>query len=176
MDIEGHIRHHTGGLRPYPTPASTCHTAQEKSHLDNGCGTGGLQGFLIADQLPGIFDFTASCCNHDYCWSSSLTRWDCDAGFYRDNIAGAVPYYRCDLHIPSTTPRDMRHTTTSSVVLVLVLTKECSGCACCELRCVLPGLLCSQARRRCWQRMRATESHSPRMQHAICSTRPQRTG
>ena len=69
----------------------------EGNTCDNGCGTSGFQGWLVPDQLPGVFDFATGCCNHDHCWSSSLARRDCDAGFYRDNIAGAVPYYRCYL-------------------------------------------------------------------------------
>lgn len=51
-----------------------------KRQCDNGCGASG--SIFNTDGNFFLFDFGLACCNHDYCWSSTLTRSECDSNFY----------------------------------------------------------------------------------------------
>jgi hypothetical protein len=55
---------------------------------DNGCGPAG--SVLNTDGNFYLFDFGPACCNHDYCWSSTFPRNQCDSDFY-DQMSGQCP-------------------------------------------------------------------------------------
>jgi len=52
-----------------------------KAACDNGCGS--ANGPIVFDGNFAFFDFGASCCNHDHCWTSnSFSKATCDLQFY----------------------------------------------------------------------------------------------
>lgn len=55
---------------------------------DNGCGSEEFEFF--PESLPFTFDFTESCCVHDYCYTSTFKKWECDLAFLRDNLRSCV--------------------------------------------------------------------------------------
>lgn len=59
-----------------------------KKTCDNGCGPSG--SVLNTDGNFFLFDFGPACCNHDYCWSSTLPRNQCDTEFY-DQMKSQCP-------------------------------------------------------------------------------------
>ncbi len=68
-----------------PLPPTT--SAGDCSGQPNGCGPEG--GIKVPDSVPGVFDFTTACNNHDLCYGNSQgpSRATCDANFYFDMIS-----------------------------------------------------------------------------------------
>ena len=50
---------------------------------NNGCGSDEVN---VPDDLPLVFDFKESCCIHDFCYSSTFSKRECDRAFLRDNL------------------------------------------------------------------------------------------
>jgi hypothetical protein len=45
----------------------------------------------VPDAIPGLFDFTGACANHDACYSSGeKTKAECDSAFLQDMTAACV--------------------------------------------------------------------------------------
>ncbi|MDQ3895791.1 MAG: phospholipase [Actinomycetota bacterium] len=81
-------------LALYATPAhaedATAEQAPDAATLvslfpDGGRCTG------VPDAIPGIFDFTNACANHDACYAShEQTQAECDQAFLADMVAACV--------------------------------------------------------------------------------------
>jgi hypothetical protein len=67
------------------SPSSQCHHCQ--SSCSNGCGS---KDFKVPDSIPLIFDFLNSCCNHDFCYSSTASKAVCDLNFLNQNLASCT--------------------------------------------------------------------------------------
>ena len=57
--------------------------ACKPEECDNGCGSEDID---VPDAVPLVFDFKESCCIHDYCYSSTFSKSECDLAFLRDNL------------------------------------------------------------------------------------------
>jgi hypothetical protein len=60
-----------------------------KRLCDNGCGASG--SVLNTDGNFGLFDFGPACCNHDYCWSSTVSEGDCNSNFFDQMVDQCPP-------------------------------------------------------------------------------------
>jgi hypothetical protein len=62
------------------SPSSQCY------HCQSSCS----KDFKVPDSIPLIFDFLNSCCNHDFCYSSTASKAVCDLNFLNQNLASCT--------------------------------------------------------------------------------------